>query len=107
MSARIAGDDVALLEGKPSPAALFWMDMPLEGFGTRVIFGDDFRKPACSESANTIMYTVSDAHRTQTAQPLSSLFPQNSFGVRHYPHSKFDERSSRRGHFGGLVFYIS
>jgi len=44
------GDDVALREGELRAAVLFWTDILLEGFGTRVIFGDDLRKPAYTGS---------------------------------------------------------
>lgn len=47
LSRRRDGDAVALLEGGVSPAMfLFWIEDRFEGFGTRVIFGEDLRKPA-------------------------------------------------------------
>ena len=50
LSVRVVGDDVALREGELRAAVLFWTDILLEGFGTRVIFGDDLRKPAYTGS---------------------------------------------------------
>jgi hypothetical protein len=42
-----AGDAVALREGVANPAiCLFCVEDRLEGFGTSVIFGEDFKKPA-------------------------------------------------------------
>jgi len=47
LSARWAGEAVALLEGGVSPVMfLFWIEVRFEGFGTSVILGDDFRNPA-------------------------------------------------------------
>jgi hypothetical protein len=56
---RLAGDAVALLEGELSAAALLWMDILLGGFGTRVIFGDDFKKPACWGSVKPSFWILS------------------------------------------------
>lgn len=47
LSAREAGDAVALLEGVLSPAiCLFCVDDRFEGFGTNVILAEDFKNPA-------------------------------------------------------------
>jgi hypothetical protein len=47
LSVRDDGDAVALLEGVATlDIARFWIDDRFEGFGTRVIFAEDFRKPA-------------------------------------------------------------
>lgn len=47
LSVRKAGEAVALLEGVDNPAmCLFCADDRFEGFGTSVIFGEDFMNPA-------------------------------------------------------------
>ncbi len=47
LSVRRAGEAVALLEGVVNPAiCLFCVDDRFEGFGTNVIFGEDFKNPA-------------------------------------------------------------
>jgi hypothetical protein len=47
LSVRRAGEAFALLEGVVNPAAcLFCVDGRFEGFGTKVIFGEDFKNPA-------------------------------------------------------------
>lgn len=48
LSERDSGDAVALLDGVLRlDTFLFWTEDRLEGFGTRVIFEEDFMKPAC------------------------------------------------------------
>jgi hypothetical protein len=43
------GEAVVLLDGLLKPDIMrFWTDDRLEGLGTRVIFAEDFRKPACA-----------------------------------------------------------
>lgn len=47
LSGRGSGVAVALLEGTLRPDIFrFWTDVRLGGFGTRVIFAEDFKKPA-------------------------------------------------------------
>lgn len=47
LSLRESGDAVALLEGVMRPDIFrFWTEERLDGFGTRVIFAEDFKKPA-------------------------------------------------------------
>lgn len=47
------GEAVELLEGLLRPEMIrFWADGRLEGFGTSVIFAEDFRKPALVALAN-------------------------------------------------------
>lgn len=47
LSERASGDEVALLEGVLKlDTVLFWADARFEGFGIRVILGEDFRNPA-------------------------------------------------------------
>jgi len=47
LSARRAGEAVALLEGVDNPATcLFCVDNRVEGFGTNVILEEDFKNPA-------------------------------------------------------------
>ena len=49
LSVRDNGDAVALLEGVARlDIARFWIEDRFEGFGTRVIFAEDFKKPACA-----------------------------------------------------------
>jgi hypothetical protein len=48
LSLRKAGDAVALRDGDGSPeTGRVWKDDRLGGLRASVIFGDDFRKPAC------------------------------------------------------------
>jgi len=48
LSVRDNGEEVALLDGLPRlDTARLCTDDRLDGFGMRVIFGEDFRKPAC------------------------------------------------------------
>ena len=52
-SALDKGEAVVLLEGLLKPETMrFWTDDRLEGFGTRVIFAEDFRKPAYCNVSN-------------------------------------------------------
>ena len=54
-SALERGEAVVLLEGLLKLEAMrFWTDDRLEGFGTRVIFAEDFRKPACRNVSTRI-----------------------------------------------------
>lgn len=50
LSVRDNGDDVALLDGECRLVrARFETEDRFEGFGTRVILADDFKKPACND----------------------------------------------------------
>lgn len=65
LSVRDAGDAVALLEGEPllTPAKLrFCTDDRLDGFGTNVIFAEDFRKPAWMMVSTIIYLSVNVRH---------------------------------------------
>lgn len=47
---------MVLLEGLLRPEMMrFWAEGRLEGFGTRVIFAEDFRKPALIALANEVI----------------------------------------------------
>jgi hypothetical protein len=62
LSVRDRGEAVALLDGPLRlETARFWIEDLFEGFGTSVIFGDDFRKPA---------YCLSDVGTIQVGLPI-------------------------------------
>lgn len=103
------GDAVALLEGVVRlDIARFWTEDRFDGFGTSVIFAEDFRKPACPY-INPLNYAKGYAqviHRSLPYQPPSTQWLQNSFAGPHCQHSIFDVMSNRLARSGGLEFCI-
>ena len=76
LSLRVNGDAVALLDGAVRlDIARFCTDDRLEGFGTRVIFADDFKKPAFVTISllGVFKEPAEVVHRTHIYQPLSNL----------------------------------
>lgn len=76
LSLRDNGDAVALLEGAVRlDIVRFCTEDRLEGLGTRVIFAEDFKKPAyATVSSLTIFKEPAEVvHRTHIYQPPSNL----------------------------------
>lgn len=59
---------------------LFWVDILLEALGTRVIFGEDLRKPAYSRSQGLLGSFYSDYAAYVEFKPLD-LLQVYSYGV--------------------------
>ena len=111
-SALDKGEAVVLLEGLLKPDTMrFWTDDRLEGFGTRVIFAEDFRKPAycnvSNKNNNRHVHVKPSLHRIHSGQRLSDRLQRSSCVGRHGRHSIYGAMSGTLNHFGGLGFCIS
>ncbi len=78
-------------------------EAPFEGFGYRVILGEDFRKRAWIHyehvrPCSSVPLMIS--HRCPTSQHPSGPEPRYTFSALRCPRSRLDGRSSTRGHSG-------